>query len=134
LFREKENEEAKRIKRGMEFVGWVFAIFGGAILLFVIAVTIYAYAILSPPPPTEGLLGALLPAVVVGVLCFVQAYGLRHLKKWSLYTTAALTFFLWVYLLFSMVTNPEGVPGMSLFSLIAGGFLAYLYRVRKYFN
>jgi len=116
----------------MEFVGWVFVIFGGALLLFIIGVTIYAFTSLSPLS-TDKLFG-LLPFVALGVLCFVQAYGLRHLKKWSLYTTAALTFFLWVFALYTFVTNPENALGMSFFSVITGGFLGYLYRVREHFK
>ena len=109
-----------------------FAIFGGAILFMIIAFTMHAFASLSPPP-TNRLFG-LLPFVALGVFCFVQAYGLWHLRKWSLYTTAALTFVLWAFALFSFVTNPESAPVISVFSLSAGGFSAYLYSVREHFK
>lgn len=150
MLRKGETEEGEQVEHVAQVVAFVYAIGGFFLLLLTLRFVGELLGIVSPNPADGSFIGSLVSLLhgagplVNNVLCvllfggitfffFAQVYGLWHLKKWSLYVTAASTVLLFVFTLFS-IADPSVSPYIGLVSLGSGLFLAYLYNFRQQFE
>ena len=152
LLQKSEADEAKQVKSVAQWVACMYAIGGVFLLLLTLRFVGELLGVVSGDhtddntfvgclvsllhragPFTGDLLCALLSGGMT-FLIFAQVYGLWRLKKWSLYVTIVSTFLLFVFVLFSVATDPNVAPFIGLVSLGSGLFLAYLRSVRKHFS
>ena len=138
MSKKSEEDKVNQVKSVAQVVGGMCAFFG-VLLLFLTSLFVGELVGFETIPHTREtpFINTFFGTVIFGamtVFCFALAYGLWRLKKWALYVLAALTFFLFVFVLFSAITDPNFSPFIGLVSLFSGLFLAYLYSVREHFK
>ena len=152
MFKKSENDEVKQVKSVAQTVALMYAIGGLFLLLLTLRFVGELLGVVNLPHTEDNtffgslvsllhrtgpFIGNVLCALLFGGMTFfifAQVYGLWRLKKWALYVTAASTCLLFVFVLFSVATDPNVAPFIGLVSLGSGLFLAYLYRVREHFS
>ena len=152
MFKKSETDEVKQVKSVAQTVALMYAIAGVFLLLLTLRFVGELLGVVSLPDTEDAtffgslvsllhrtgtFIGNVLCALLFGGMTFfffAQVCGLWRLKKWALYVTAASTCLLFVFVLFSVATDPNVAPFIGLVSLGSGLFLAYLHSVRKHFS
>lgn len=150
MSKKNETDKVKQVKSVAQTVAVMYAIAGVFLLLLTLRFVGALLGIVSPPQTDDtSFIGILLNLMyttgagnilgtlsfgVITLLFFTQVYGLWRLKKWALYVTAVSTCLLFVFVLVTVITNPNVSPYIGLVSLFSGLFLAYLHNVRQCFS
>jgi len=153
MSKKSETDEVKQVKSVAQTVALMYAIVGVFLLLLTLRFVGELLGVVSLPHTEDNtffgslvsllhraatpFIGNVLCALLFGGMTFfffAQVYGLWRLKRWALYVTAASTCLLFVFVLFSVATDPNVAPFIGLVSLFSGLFFAYLYGVREHFK